>query len=192
MTLSLAPSPSLSLAAHAAIPAHDDPFYGLLTSPPGQWGLVWYGSDKGLVMRGDEVFLTRSLNLLSSYCSGGAAGRGHLHPGLLVKDRDQSGAIMVPVSEERLKGGLTLWFYGQLYPSRRLLTEVLDEDGDVVESSCTNEEAMLREATNLAAAFYATIEGDSLGTDFIRRYSTVGSEHAVGGLHDRALSSPQD
>jgi hypothetical protein len=70
---------------------------------------------------------------------------------------------MVTISLARLTRALRLWFYGQLFPSRADLKPVLDEEGDAIDYTLTNEASIEKEAASLASSFISHINGDSLG-----------------------------
>jgi hypothetical protein len=142
----------------------DDPYFGLLSNPPGKWGMVAHGLDKTLVLQGDWPFLDKALNFLRSY----ATGRMEDDPRskdieLTVTSPDEAKRVMVTISLARLTRALRLWFYGQLFPTRANMKPVLDEEGEVVDYLLTNDKAIETEAASLAQSFITLINGDSLG-----------------------------
>ena len=141
-----------------------DPFFGLLTDPPGNWGLVAHGLDKTLVLQGTEAFLTKALNFLHSY----ATGRLEDDPKsrdieLRFAPPDEANRVLVTISEARLRRALRLWFYGQLFHLRADTRPVVDEEGDVVDYVLTNDAAIETEAGSLTEAFVSHIDGCALG-----------------------------
>ena len=161
-----------------------DPFFGLLNNPPGRWGLIAYGLDKALILQRPKTFLTKALNFLHSYAGGRMNGPTSKLVPVQIKEQDETGAMMIPMSEGRLKRALTVWFYGQLYPYRAQTEDVLDEEGDVVDTNLLNEPDIMDEAERLTSSFYSKIEGDGLGCSFMDKVQTIHLEHTVGTLND--------
>ena len=97
------------------------------------------------------------------------------------------GAMMVSISEERLKRGLTLWFYAQLYPSMAQTQETLDEDGDVLESVLLNEDDIQMRAGELAHQFYEEEMPHCAYTTFVGECSPTRDEYRLGERTDPSL-----
>lgn len=173
-----------------------DPFFGLLTDPPGEWGLISYGGERALILKGDDQFKAKALNLLYSFYGCGVHQYGRHHDyidsdwaeqcrpftqGLHIKERDAHGNLMIPVVTSRLLNALKLWFYGRLCPHRAVYRQVLDEEGDLVEiEGPTNEASLLKEAASLALAFVAAISGHGCGCRFDTAWQ--GAPIREGGL----------
>lgn len=186
------PAQSLADLGNAVAARRDDPYYGLLTSPPGEWGIIAYGSAQMLIIKGSSEFRERSLNLLTSYIGGVKQRRGWMpddtgSTGLSITE--DVNHVMVPLSKGRLIKALTLWFYGRIYPKRCELVAVYGEltEDDLeaeeqipVEWTLLNEEAMTTEAATLAESLYASIEGTSLGCRFDSHAPTREEGDAAG------------
>lgn len=177
---------------------HNDRFHGLLTNPPGEWGLLAYSNDHALILKGSDLFKERALNLLCSFVGGfrnqfgdevidgsiehqAVAGCINNRARTLhIKEKDMDGTLMIPISSRKLCEGLKLWFYGQIFQQRAEIREILDNEGDVRDIHVLNHKDMLREAGDLTQSFYAHIHRTRLGTHFRYQWGRPGHhiEHA--------------
>lgn len=146
------PSPiPVSRAADPLYPS--DHYYGLLTNPPGEYGLATYGNTQAVILVGSPEFRERGYNLFASM--GGEVK--HLEyvesrlPILRPSDRLNTSWFCLPFA--RIEGALRLYFYGQLYGAKGVKRDLVDEEGDFMESVCDNEETLWEEAAQLACDF---------------------------------------
>ncbi len=127
-------------------------YYGLF-DPIGQYGLVDYAATQAVTLTGSKLFRDRAFNLFASF--GGESNRGgwveNRPPVLRASDRPDTQWFCLP--RARIHTALRLFLYGQLYPIKGLIQPVLDEEGDQIDSICTNEDALMEESSNLATQF---------------------------------------
>lgn len=90
-----------------------DPYFGLLSKPPGQWSIVRYGNTNAVLLQGSDKFLTHNYNLLSSY--GGGKNIGDHHNIDIKYHVIYDDTWMVPISESRLIRALETYFYCHYY-----------------------------------------------------------------------------
>ncbi len=132
-----------------------DAYYGLLTNPPGLYGLVDNGRTQAVTLTGSPQFRERAFNLFSSF--GGESRRKSWvesrPPILRWSDRPDTAWFCMP--RARIVTALTLFLYGQIWTVKAVRTNVVDEEGDLVEITCSNEDALMVEAAELANTFVA-------------------------------------
>jgi hypothetical protein len=130
-----------------------DPYYGLLSNPPGQYGRVKSGHTAAVTLTGSPEFRTRAYNLFASF--GGETRRVEWVesrlPIVRKADRPDTDWFYLPLP--RIEGALRLYFYGQLWQAKGVKRVVVDEDGDYVETICDNEAELWDEAGTMAARF---------------------------------------
>lgn len=189
------PAESLAQLGNAKAASRDDPYFGLLTQPPGEWGIIAYGSAQMLIIKGSSDFRERSLIFLSNYIGGVKQRKGWMPDdradvdGLLITEGVNY--AMVPLSKARLTQALTTWFYGRIYQRKHDSTPVFgpfdEETGEapIIRWDLHNEEAMTQEAAALAAAFYESIDGTSLGCRFDSHSATPEDWDALGSAYSR-------
>ncbi len=129
----------------------NDPYFGLLTNPPGRYGLVDYGETKAVILTGDAIFRERAFNLFASF--GSEVKNGDVVetriPTLRTSDRVNTVWFCMPVA--RIEEALRYYFYGHLW--RAKCRHVVDQDGDFTEAVCDTEPAAWEEACQLACDF---------------------------------------
>lgn len=87
-----------------------DPYYGLLTEPPGSWVLSRYGNTMSVMLKGSREFLRRGFNMLSSF-GGGKTEDRYSHNVTIGCRHLSEDTWMVPITEARLHRALNLYFY---------------------------------------------------------------------------------
>lgn len=132
-----------------------DPYYGLLTNPPGQYGRIKSGHTAAVTLTGSPEFRARAYDLFASF--GGEVKRAEWTesrlPIIRKADRPDTDWFYLPLP--RIEGAVRLYLYGQLWRAKGVKRVVLDEEGDYVETVCDNEDALWEEAGALAARFVA-------------------------------------
>ena len=135
-------------------------FYGLLTNPPGYYGIVPYGGTTAVTLRGCPAFLTAAQNMFSSF--GGESQHPDGRGGFRRESRepvfykgDEPGTVYFCMPSARVKTAVRLYLYGQLWEAKGIRQDVLDADGDYADTVCSNEEALMEEAAQLAESFCA-------------------------------------
>lgn len=135
-------------------------YYGLLTTPPGTYGKVAYGTTTAFILRGSDDFRQKAYNLFATFGSEcirmnaktGKSRSETREPALRPGDDANTQFFCMPL--ERAKSALRLYFYGQIYKHKAMVQAIVDdEDGSFLTSFCTNEDEMMREAAWLAESF---------------------------------------
>lgn len=175
-------------------PPTPEQYYGLLLDPPGQYGCMRYGSTIALTLRGTEEFARRASNLFSSFGGEGVRRYGsttHTYTAhVKVREGYDADTWLVCVAPDRIRLSLRLYLYGQLMRTKAPWRDIVDSEGDFVESILDNEEqvtlALMKEATRLADSFIAY--------EIVTDYSVEGLDTIMGAASDSdeyRLSQPQ-
>lgn len=158
-----------------------DPYYGLLIDPKGYYGLTSYGNTHAVTLTGSPLFQERGYNLFTSF-GGETAGENELEsrvPPLHNSIRPDTVWFCMP--KARVLMAIQLYFYTKLWTAKGECQDVRDEEGDFIETVCSNEDALMAEASELAAQFVALeMTPDSAAlpkSDIGNRY--VPREHGV-------------
>lgn len=180
---------SLPIISSDGIPAIPRPepsaYYGLLTNPPGRYGLVPFGKTMAVTLRGEPLFIRRASNLFCSF--GGESwhsnGRGGVRresrePAIYPGEIPDSAFFCMP--ENRIKTALRLYLYTQMYAAapKRIIR---DADGDIVDIECAETtENLDHRAEQLAAAFIAyEMEADYAVIECYHQSSAIVAEHRI-------------
>lgn len=155
-----------------------DPYYGLLSAPPGRWHLVSHGREKAVVLQGSDDFLRLNTNMIASFGGGRVTAE---HRNVKIEGRHLfAHTMIVPVTEERLIAAIQSYLYGQVYKAKAQVKELLDEEGDVYGLEVLNAPDMMEEARILAAQFYATGMKDDIVGSIAEAGSTPVHEFGLG------------
>ncbi len=132
---------------------HDALFSILLTQPPGTYALSRYGQTHAVVLTGCPTFHSRGYNL---FLNGGGESKRDARaetPLPPLRLTDDPRVVWFCLPEARVQLALRLWCYGQLY--RLNARDVIDAEGDFVETVVDDETALMAEAEQLALDFVA-------------------------------------
>ena len=100
-----------------------DAYFGLLTNPPGFYGLTSYGSTHAITLTGCPEFRRRAYNLFTSF-DGGAIRSDMAEsrlPELHASERPDTVWFCLP--KHRVRAALALFFYCQLWSGGKVAQE---------------------------------------------------------------------
>lgn len=132
-------------------------YHGLLTNPPGKYGRAAYGNAMAYTLRGEPAFARKAENLFGSF--GGESLRGedgyHYATSLVLRPGTASNVWFFCMPMHRVKSSIRVYLYGQLCRSARAdWVDLLDDEGDFVETTLINGHQLMHEASCLAESFY--------------------------------------
>lgn len=170
-----------------------DPYYGLLSNPPGTYGRATHGASLAFTLRGSASFLTKAQNLFDSFAGetengplDGSGPRYFERREVTFHQGNDKGSLYFCMPPKRYLKAVFLYLYGQLVHSKGEWKEHRDAEGSFLGQSLLNEPALELEAEQLTKSFW----DHELGLDYraIPEYTSSNglAEHACtrGGLED--------
>lgn len=136
-------------------------YYGLLTDPVGRYGRAPYGAAMAFTLRGSPLFVEKAHTLFDSFGGeiingpkDGSRPRWRESRPVVLRSTPNPEVWFFCMPPARVKIALKTYFYCQIYRAKGIITPILDEDGDRIDSTCSNEGEIDREAAVLAETFY--------------------------------------
>ena len=154
-----------------------DSYHGLLSNPPGLWKKITYGAHTAVLLQGTSDFVVKAFNMFSSMGGGKLTPEHH---NVEIKFRKlHENVYMVPITEERLRAALRMFFYGQIFQKEAKVTWEKDGEGEVINTTITNDADMMEEATRLADTFILTAMDSDIPVEFNDVEPFMGEEYRI-------------
>lgn len=153
--------PSSSEIKPLALHPEPSAYYGLLTDPVGQYGQAPYGASVAFTLRGSPLFVEKAHILFDNFGGeiingpkDGSRPRWRESRPVVLRSTPNPEVWFFCMPPVRVKIALKTYFYCNIYRTKGIITPILDEDGDKIDSMCSNEDEMDMEAAVLAETFY--------------------------------------
>lgn len=130
-----------------------DPYYGLLSNPPGKYYVANYGSILALILIGSDTFIRRAHNWISSF-----GGEGEWRGPVMYRG-EKPGTCYMGISEERVKKAVYCYTLVQILRQEGAIIPKFNEEGEFNEIiGYSNETICQEKAHGLAERFWSGLE----------------------------------